>query len=99
MREMGRWQADDGLDETFTDIEALAADCRFGNCAHDTEPGCAVKAAVRRGDISPARLASYHSLRQEQDGLAGLHRRFAEVEDRRTRQKLVHLFSGKLKRR
>ncbi|MBI5832129.1 MAG: ribosome small subunit-dependent GTPase A [Armatimonadetes bacterium] len=99
MRELGLWQTDDGVAETFADIEALAEDCRFADCSHESEPGCAVKAALSRGDLSPARLASYHHLQQEAAGLAGLHRRFADIEDRRTRQKLVHLFGGKLKRR
>ena len=50
MREIGVAAAEDGVDSTFADIIALARQCRFGNCRHETEPGCAVKAAVARGE-------------------------------------------------
>ena len=40
-----------GLDRAFADIEAIAAECRFGDCAHEPEPGCAVRAAIERGDL------------------------------------------------
>jgi len=99
MREMGLWQAEDGVSETFDDIEELAAGCRFGDCAHEGEPGCAVKQAVRQGRLSAARLASYQSLRREEEGLAGIRKRFADVADRRERQRLVHMFGEKLKRK
>ena len=52
----GRW---------FTDVEAFAESCRFGNCAHDTEPGCAVVAAIESGLLPERRLASYRRLRRE----------------------------------
>ncbi len=99
MREMGLWQTEEGVSETFEDIEELAVDCRFGDCAHEGEPGCAVKQAVRQGRLSAARLASYQSLRREEEGLAGIRKRFADVADRRERQRLVHMFGEKLKRK
>ncbi len=55
----------------FADIEALAAQCRFNDCAHQAEPGCAVRAAIERGELDPARLANYLKLRGEVAGAAG----------------------------
>lgn len=71
IREVGLW---DGPGEVFADIDALAAECRFADCAHDGEPGCAVAAG-----IDPDRLAAWHKLQREQ----------AWVDDRRaaTRQR------------
>lgn len=55
MRELGLWNAAEGLDKTFSDIEELSAKCRFKNCSHTTEPGCAVIAAIESGDLSSER--------------------------------------------
>lgn len=63
MRELGVEDAD--TNAAFADIEALAADCRFGNCTHTTEPGCAVLQAVREGALDPRRLSSYQKLKKE----------------------------------
>lgn len=65
MRELGLWQVDHGLNEVFADIEALAASCRFHDCAHQTEPGCAVQAALAGGVLDPSRYASYVKLARE----------------------------------
>jgi ribosome biogenesis GTPase len=54
-----------GLDHAFADIAELAATCRFGDCRHGAEPGCAVAAALRDGALSPRRLASWRKLHQE----------------------------------
>ena len=54
-----------GVDAAFADVESLAAGCRFGDCHHDREPGCAVLAAVAGGALDAARLASYAKLRRE----------------------------------
>ena len=56
--------------DSFTDIDALAADCRFRDCAHDREPGCAVRAAIEAGTLDPARVANYLKLRDEVAGAA-----------------------------
>jgi ribosome biogenesis GTPase len=71
MRELQLWDADDGLQETFEDITALASSCHFADCRHDTEPRCAVKAAVAEGRIKAERLESYIKLQRELDHLAG----------------------------
>jgi ribosome biogenesis GTPase len=65
LRELTLWVTDTGLSQTFADIEELAVQCRFLDCVHANEPGCAVKDAVREGRLAPARLESYHKLRKE----------------------------------
>lgn len=65
MRELGLWNAAQGLDKTFSDIEELSAKCRFKNCSHTAEPGCAVIAAVESGDLSSERWQSYQKLKAE----------------------------------
>jgi ribosome biogenesis GTPase len=66
LREVGMWglpSAD--LDQLFPELRDLSKDCRFGDCTHQIEPGCAVIAAVDAGDISRARYDSYGLLRAE----------------------------------
>lgn len=65
VRGLGLWEADTGIDTAFADIESLAESCRFRDCKHVNEPGCAVRAALSSGDISQARYDSYIGLRQE----------------------------------
>jgi ribosome biogenesis GTPase len=72
MRELGLWDAGAGVSSTFEDIEELAADCRFADCRHDGEPGCAVRAAIAAGDLAEERLRAYEKLQAE---LAYEHRR------------------------
>jgi len=72
MRELGLWDADAGLAATFADIEAMTADCRFHDCAHETEPGCAIRAALDRGELDPDRWRGFQKLQRE---LAHLDRR------------------------
>jgi len=72
LRELQLWDASSGLGQTFEDIAAHAADCRFRDCTHHSEPGCAVQAAVESGDLAPERLESYRKLERE---LAFQHRK------------------------
>ena len=65
MRELQMWEANEGLEVTFNDVAAFAAECRFNDCSHDSEPGCAVKLAVERGELSEERLASFRKLERE----------------------------------
>jgi ribosome biogenesis GTPase len=65
MRELQLWDVDEGVEETFADVEAIAAGCRFPDCEHDREPGCAVHAAIELGNLTAARLASYRKLLRE----------------------------------
>lgn len=65
VRGLGLWDADAGIEAAFADIERLAEGCRFRDCHHLDEPGCAVRAAVESGALSEARLGSYQGLRKE----------------------------------
>lgn len=65
VRGLGLWDADAGLGAAFSDIEELAASCRFRDCSHVDEPGCAVLAAVAAGELAEARLRSYRTLSSE----------------------------------
>jgi ribosome biogenesis GTPase len=65
MRELQLWDAAEGLERAFEDVEELAAECRFNDCQHETEPGCAVRAAIAAGTLERGRLDSYHKLQRE----------------------------------
>ncbi len=65
MRELGIWSAETGIDSTFADIEKLAKLCRFKNCTHSGEDGCAVADAINSGVISEKRRQSYDKLKAE----------------------------------
>ena len=65
MRELQLWEGGDGFQGTFAEIEELAENCRFKDCRHDTEPGCAVKVALEKGIIAPDRMESYRKLQKE----------------------------------
>lgn len=70
MRSVGMWEIDEGLADAFEDVERFARGCRFSDCAHGTEPGCAVRAAIARGDLALARFESHEKLARESDALA-----------------------------
>lgn len=65
MRELGMWENEEGIGTTFADIESLILRCRFSNCTHRSEPGCAVRSAIQSGDLSEARWLSYQKLKAE----------------------------------
>jgi ribosome biogenesis GTPase len=65
MRELGLWQAESGLATAFADMETLATECRFTDCRHETEPGCAVQAAIAEGRLSQDRWDSWKKLQRE----------------------------------
>lgn len=64
MRELGMWDLSRGIGEVFLDIESLGA-CKFSDCNHESEPGCAVKAAIKRGELSQERWESYLKIKWE----------------------------------
>ena len=66
MRELQLVDCEQGVGQTFADIEALAQQCRFSDCHHETEPGCAVQAAISRGDLEQRRWLNYSKLLREQ---------------------------------
>ncbi len=67
MREIGMANAGAGIDDTFTDIKELEARCRFSDCKHDTEPGCAIKKAFETGELSMERFMLYKDLSKENE--------------------------------
>ena len=67
MRELGLVGADNGLNAGFEDLVRLSAKCRFADCSHEQEPGCAVRAAVERGELSEDRHSNYLKLRKESE--------------------------------
>jgi ribosome biogenesis GTPase len=70
IRSVGLWIDPEAVDATFDDVDSLARECRFADCRHGTEPGCAVQEAVARGDLDPARLRSWTTLRREAESAA-----------------------------
>ena len=70
LRGVGMFDAAQGLQQAFAEIEALAGDCRFGDCGHVAEPGCAVLKALRDGALDQRRLDSYRKLRRENEWIA-----------------------------
>ena len=67
MRDLQLWDTDRGaIHTTFAEVTALVARCRFTDCAHDSEPGCAVRAALEAGELSVARWESFQKLQREQ---------------------------------
>ena len=83
MRELQLWDADAGLSAVFSDIEALAMTCRFGDCSHDGEPGCAVRSAMDTGALSADRYASYRKLEREETHIMQKRDALARSEEKR----------------
>ncbi len=83
MRELALTGAGEGIDEVFADIADLAARCRFGDCRHETEPGCAVQAAIAEGRLEADRLARWAKLRREDQ------RNSATLQEARTRMRRI----------
>lgn len=88
MRELQLWDGADGMEEAFADIAALAVGCRFTDCRHETEPGCAVLAAIESEQLDPARLASHHKLRRELEHFDRRHDPLAQTRQRQ-RSKII----------
>lgn len=89
LRELHLWDAGDGVQRVFADIEELAGQCRYSDCVHTTEPGCAVQAAIAEGRLAPDRLENRRKLEREQEFL----RRKVDPEARQQhneRVKLLH---------
>jgi ribosome biogenesis GTPase len=97
MRELQLWGAEKGLEKGFADIESLAVQCRFSDCRHDSEPGCAVRAAIESGDLAVERLTSFRKLTRE---LAFFERKLdirAELEERQRWKQLTKEYRRRVK--
>lgn len=89
VRGLGLWEADAGIGAAFPDIEELAQQCRFRDCTHGVEPGCAVRAAVESGALAQQRYDSYCALKRET----------AEVRERREQARWQQSDRGRAKKR
>jgi ribosome biogenesis GTPase len=89
MRELQLWEADEGVQVTFDEIETLARGCRFRDCRHNNEPGCAVRAAVEASELEPDRLASMRKLQKELAWFDRQHDQFSAIQEKR-RWKVIH---------
>jgi len=101
MRELQLWDAQVGLERAFADIEALAASCRYRDCSHTSEPGCAVLASTAAGVLSPERLESHRRLKREDEFIRSRDDKRAQAEQSRKAKlisKSVRLYE-KLRRR
>ena len=78
MRELGMWEASEGLTDAFADVQAYLGRCRFSDCTHTREPGCAIRAAIDRGELDLERWESYQKLREEAVDKSELLRRKQE---------------------
>lgn len=85
LRELQLWDAEEGIPQAFADIDALAEQCRFSDCRHKDEPGCAVLAALAAGVLDPARLENRRKLQREQEFL----KRKMDPEARQTDKRRV----------
>ncbi len=69
IRELQLWNASQGMEAAFEDLESLASTCRFRDCTHHDEPGCAVRGAIEEGTLEAGRLRNFHSLEKELQSL------------------------------
>jgi ribosome biogenesis GTPase / thiamine phosphate phosphatase len=83
LREVGLWEAEGGLDDVFAEVAELGRTCRFGDCRHEGEPGCAVAVALRDGTLTSARLGSYRKLQRELAALEERRSPGSRAEERR----------------
>lgn len=97
MRELQIWGNDDGLQNVFSDIEQIARSCKFIDCQHDKEPACAVKEALRNGELEQKRFESYLKLKKEYAYLADRQSNTASVVERK-RWKEISKYAKTLKK-
>ncbi|MEJ5867097.1 ribosome small subunit-dependent GTPase A [Pseudokineococcus sp. 5B2Z-1] len=99
VRGLGLWETADGVDRAFEDVAALAARCRFADCSHSVEPGCAVTAALESGELPERRWRSHQKLQREAAALAVRHDERLRREQARAFSKRVRLTAGPTRHR
>jgi ribosome biogenesis GTPase len=98
MRELQLWDEGANLEASFTDVGEVAAACRYADCRHEDEPGCAVRQAIEEGRLDPERLESYRKLERELEYQQSRHD--ARIEQQRKEEvRRIHRIWNKLKRR
>lgn len=88
LRELALWDGADGIAATYDEVSALASSCRFRDCRHEAEPGCAVREAASAGGIEAARLAAFEKLRREEEALE-MRRTLGPARSERLRWKRI----------
>jgi ribosome biogenesis GTPase len=83
LREIQLWAGQEALDQAFQDVEEIVLRCRFSDCRHEGEPGCAVAAALADGTLDPARWASYQKLQRELRSIEVRADARLQIEERR----------------
>jgi ribosome biogenesis GTPase len=91
LRELQLWGAAEGVERTFADIEELATQCKYGNCGHTTEPGCAVQAALAEGRLDEERVANWRKLGREHEFV---HRKVDPQARQREKERVKKLHRG-----
>ncbi|MBD3236250.1 MAG: ribosome small subunit-dependent GTPase A [Candidatus Eisenbacteria bacterium] len=89
MKVIGAWSDEEGVGRTFSEIEELASRCRFRDCRHASEPGCAVRAAIEAGELDPARLRSFRRLSQEAASIEQRKKELARLRRLAHRDRIV----------
>jgi ribosome biogenesis GTPase len=97
MRELQLWETGDAAAATFDDLARLAAGCRFRDCVHESEPGCAVVLAVERGELPGVRLDSYRKLRLEQEHQQRQQDQRAQLDDKRRSKAMTRALTKRLR--
>jgi ribosome biogenesis GTPase len=95
MREMAPWDAEDGVNLSFADVEEIILKCRFSDCTHTSEKGCAVQEAIKEGKLDEKRLQSYIKLIKEQEYLARKKNTAAAVLEKQ-KWKTIHKNAKKM---
>jgi ribosome biogenesis GTPase len=101
MRELHLWEGEESLQVAFDDIEALVRSCRFSDCRHQGEPGCAIQEALSEGTIEGARYQSYEKLQKELQHMARKQDINAQIAEKKRWKKLTRMANqrGETKRK
>ncbi|MFL6233675.1 MAG: GTPase RsgA, partial [Thermoanaerobaculia bacterium] len=89
LREIQLWEGDQGIESAFPEIETLSERCRFNDCRHEGEPGCAVEAAAASGELPAERLESYRKLLRELRSIHVRQDEMARLQEKK-RNKVIH---------
>lgn len=88
MREIQLWEGNEGISDAFADVEELSVRCRFTDCKHDTEPGCAVKKAIEDGELTVERFNNYIKLQKEARHFEIKNDKKAQIEEKKKWKKI-----------
>jgi ribosome biogenesis GTPase len=98
MREVGLWDNSEGIEDAFPEVDALAVRCRFRDCRHESEPGCAVKSALESGEIEEGRYESYLKLRREMAYMARRQDHRLRADEKRRWKQIAQMMRERKRR-